>query len=107
MRRFFLLSLIPLSALLYAGAPGVRSQVDAARPFAGFVDDYFDAFYSWKPSEGTAAGFHQYDRRLEDWSAAATAKRIETVKTLQGRLAKLRAGALMDEEKIDAEVLDG
>jgi uncharacterized protein (DUF885 family) len=71
------------------------------------VDDYFDAYFAAKPSEGTAAGLHKYDDRLEDGSAQATRKRIEIVKELQARLEKLRAGKLTDAEAIDAEVLDG
>ena len=43
-------------------------------PFAIFVDDYFDAYFARKPSEGTAAGLHQYDDQLEDGSAAAVEK---------------------------------
>src|SRR5262249_41304035 len=71
------------------------------------VDDYFDAYFSWKPSEGTAAGLHQYDDRLEDGSADAAHKRAETVKGLLARLGKLREGKLTGDEAIDAEVLDG
>jgi uncharacterized protein (DUF885 family) len=71
------------------------------------VDDYFDAYFAAKPSEGTAAGLHKYDDRLEDGSADAMKKRIATVKALQVRLEKLRAGKLTKDEAIDAEVLDG
>jgi uncharacterized protein (DUF885 family) len=71
------------------------------------VDDYFDAYFAWKPSEGTAAGLHQHDIQLENWSAAAVATRIATIKTLQQRLEKLRQGKVTSDEAIDAEVLDG
>jgi uncharacterized protein (DUF885 family) len=74
-------------------------------PFAAFVEDYFDALYEWRPSDGTAAGLHQYDHKLEDRSAAAVAARIETVKKLLTRLEKL--GKLTGDEAMDAEVLDG
>jgi uncharacterized protein (DUF885 family) len=76
-------------------------------PFAVFVDDYFNAAFEASPSRGTSAGLHQYDNRLEDGSAEAVRKRVETVKALQARLDKLRAGALTEGEAIDAEVLDG
>src|SRR5262249_30770783 len=58
-------------------------------------------------SEGTAAGLHKYDGQLENRSADAVKKRVETVKVLQARLEKLRAGKLTEDEAIDAEVLDG
>jgi uncharacterized protein (DUF885 family) len=85
----------------------VEVAAQAPTPFAGFVDDYFDAYFDRKPSEGTAAGLHQYDNKLEDGSAEVTRKRIETVTALQVRLEKLRAGKLTEDETIDAEVLDG
>jgi len=104
--------LVPVLLILeiLLGLVGRRCQADPAnpaRPFTSFVDDYFQAYYAWKPSEGTAAGFHSYDTRLEDWSAGATARRIGTIQTLQERLANLRAGKLTADEAIDAEVLDG
>jgi len=90
--------------------PVCRSKAlgaDPPRPFAVFVDDYFNAAFEAHPSMGTAEGFHQYDDRLEDGSAAAVAKRIASLKTFQSRLGKLRAGALTEDEAIDAEILDG
>jgi uncharacterized protein (DUF885 family) len=87
---------------------GSRAEAaDTPSPFAAFVDDYFDAYFQRKPSEGTAAGLHQYDDRLEDGSADAVAKRVQAVKALQARLDKLRAGRLTGDEAIDAAVLDG
>jgi uncharacterized protein (DUF885 family) len=109
----FRYSLIPAAIFglaLAVGAPGGGRQAEAAgpaAPFAAFVDDYFDAYFAWKPSEGTAAGLHQYDDKLEDGSAEATRKRVEQVKALQSRLDRLRAGQLTADEAIDAEVLDG
>ena len=41
--------------------------------FDRFFDDYFFRFY---PSQGTAAGFHQYDTQLEDYSKPAVQRRI-------------------------------
>jgi uncharacterized protein (DUF885 family) len=91
---------------LQAGGPSAAGA-EAPSSFAAFVDDYFDAYFAWNPSEGTAAGLHQYDDRLEDRSAGARTKRFEIVKGLLARLDKLRAGTLSDADAIDAEVLDG
>ena len=41
-----------------------------------FVDDYFNAYFEWNPSAATSLGLHQYDGRIENYSAAAIAKRI-------------------------------
>ncbi len=110
MRCRILLLALGLACGLALGLASGRSAAPTADPapsFAAFVDDYFDAYFAWKPSEGTAAGLHQYDDRLEDSSAAAEKNRVETIKSLQARLAKLRAGKLTEDEAIDAEVLDG
>src|SRR6516165_4491424 len=56
----------------------------AATPPAGasaqnwdqLVDDFFNMYFSFRPTAGTAAGFHQYDSQLEDASRAAIDRRI-------------------------------
>ncbi len=56
----FRYSLVPAAVLglaLAVGTPGGDPRAEAAgraAPFAAFVDDYFDAYFTWKPSEGTA-----------------------------------------------------
>src|SRR4051794_37605301 len=40
------------------------------------VDAYFDEYFSFAPSEGTSAGFHQYDSRLENYSDSAIRARL-------------------------------
>jgi uncharacterized protein (DUF885 family) len=78
-----------------------------ASPFAVFVDEYFDSYFTWKPSEGTAAGLHHYDNALEDRTAAAVAGRIAELKKLLQQLGRIRSGHLTPDEAIDAEVLAG
>jgi uncharacterized protein (DUF885 family) len=109
LRASFVVWLVVLGIGLSLGVGGgaaVRAA-DGPSPFAVFVDDYFNASFESRPSRATGAGLHQYDDRMEDGSAAAVKKRIETAKTLLARLDKLRAGSLTDDEAIDAEVLDG
>jgi uncharacterized protein (DUF885 family) len=93
---------IAVAALfLSAGAQTPHSS------FSQFVDDYFDAQFAFSPSSGTAAGFHQYDNRIEDFSRASFERRIATLHTLLARLDRLRAGALSADDSIDAEALNG
>src|ERR1044071_7737568 len=109
MRKYFVVIFI-LAAL---GAACQRPKEKAAAPeapsapFAAFVDEYFIALFDWSPTSGTAQGFHQYDTKLDDLSAAAYAKRIETLKTELSRLQSLRSGGLSGNDSIDAEVLEG
>ncbi|MBS1851730.1 MAG: DUF885 domain-containing protein [Acidobacteria bacterium] len=39
--------------------------------FDKLVDDFFDFHFTHHPTEGTAAGFHQYDAKLEDLSTVS------------------------------------
>src|SRR5689334_15631877 len=75
--------------------------------FARFVDTYFDSLYSFTPSGGTAAGFHQYDNRVEDLSAANVNRRIATLHAQQRQLDSIRATNLVLDDSIDAAMLDG
>jgi uncharacterized protein (DUF885 family) len=70
-----------------------------------FVDDYFNAYFEWNPSAATSVGFHEYDSKIEDYSAAAFSKRIEKLKQLQNQLAGLPATRTAD-EAIDIELID-
>jgi uncharacterized protein (DUF885 family) len=108
-RAYLFLTLCLVCGLALSERTG-RPEALTAKPsssFSAFVDDYFDAYFTWKPSDGTAAGFHQYDAMLEDRSAAAIDHRVEIVKKQQKRLQELRQGNLSSDEAIDAEVLDG
>jgi uncharacterized protein (DUF885 family) len=108
-RRTLVLALCLATALALALSGG-QSPADTSKggsPFASFVDAYYDAFFTWNPSQGTAAGLHHYDTALEDRSAVAVANRIEALKKQQQTLAGLRSGKLSADEAIDAEVLDG
>src|ERR1700682_3692755 len=75
--------------------------------FARFVDTYFDSLYSFGPSQGSAAGFHQYDNKVEDLSAANFARRIATLHWLQHQLDSIRSAPLALEDSIDAAMIDG
>ncbi len=45
------------------------------------VDRYFDdVYFKYRPSDGTQAGFHQYDRTLEEYSKASVEERIAALR---------------------------
>jgi uncharacterized protein (DUF885 family) len=101
MPRHHLLLLVGLVLGSVVATPIASGPAEAADPpqtLDTFVDDYFDAYF---------ACLHQYDTKLENWSAFAVAKRIESVKALLERLEKIRQGKLTADEAIDAEILDG
>jgi uncharacterized protein (DUF885 family) len=43
-------------------------QAMATAEWNASVNEYFDGYFHFHPTEGTAAGFHQYDSQLEDFS---------------------------------------
>jgi uncharacterized protein (DUF885 family) len=96
-----------------ASQPNARADVPtgglvaSASPFSDFVDTYFDSLYAFTPSTGTAAGFHQYDNRVEDLSAARIRARVSTLRSQLAALTKLRASTLSLDDSIDASMIDG
>ncbi len=97
---------IAFAGLVLAQAPPVPvSGTDPA--FAKFVDDYFDAQFAARPTQGSAAGLHQYDSRMPDLSRAAIEARVAQ---LEGELARLLAfdrPKLPFDDQIDAAALEG
>src|SRR5437773_10392929 len=103
MRRFFRIARLVVFLFFCSYSNPKKSRGSAmTQP----VDTYFNTYLEWNPSAATSVGFHQYDGNIEDYSAAAVAKRIETLKLLQGQISGLPSRRTPDEE-IDIEILDG
>jgi len=49
--------------------------------FNRLVDNYFDFYFQFHPKEATAAGFHQYDAKMEDYSRASRDGEISNLRT--------------------------
>src|SRR6266571_2608679 len=85
-----------------------NAEQPRGNPMSQFVDDYFNAYFEWNPSAATSLGVHDYDNKLEDYSAGAFAKRIEKLKQLQTQLAALpsnrTAGDAIDLELLDSQI---
>ena len=96
-------SVILLASMLCLAHPSFGRADD----FAKVVDDYFAARFRDRPSEGTAAGLHQYDPFLEDLSKTAVDKRVVELKDLQRRLNALDVAKLSFDDTIDARFLEG
>jgi len=72
---------------------------------ARFVDAYFDKLFEWSPSSGTSAGFHQYDKQLDDLSAPAYAKRIAVLKQQLQQVEALETSISNAQDQIDLTVI--
>lgn len=51
-----------------------------ANGFDALVDRFFDEYFQYHPSEATAAGFHQFDARLEDYSQSSIHAQIASLR---------------------------
>ncbi len=71
--------------------------------FSDFVDNFFKASFEYSPTFATASGYHAYDNKLDDLSAASISKRIARLKEFEKQLAGF--SALKGDEAIDAEFL--
>ena len=62
----------------------------AARSFATLTDQYWDqAYFKYGPTNGTLAGFHQYDNQLEDYSRAGIDAQITTLQGFEKKFAAI------------------
>ncbi len=63
--------------------------------FGSISDQYFDdVFFRYSPTSGTAAGLHQYDTRLEDYSAATVQKQVAALHSYETKIAAIDPSAL-------------
>ena len=114
-RIFPLLSLLvvfalPMNIHLSAQNATSRSALSPAfnQQYDRLVDEYFDTYFRFHPTEGTSAGFHQYDAELEDFSRPAIEREIAFLKEYQQKLAAVqppaRAGAAADLELLRSSI---
>lgn len=89
------------------GATPSDTAAAAATPFGTFAEVYFDSLFAYSPSYGTAAGFHQYDSRIEDYSQPSIMRRIATLKSLQQKLDSLTTSQMTRDDSIDAAMMSG
>ena len=72
------------------------------------VDRYFDTVYlPFNPTEGTSAGLHQYDSKLEDYSRAGVDRETAALHTYEKKVAAFPAANLNQWDEGDREFLLG
>jgi len=76
-----LLAVLLLPMLVHSQSKTASSKSGSAADFAAMADRYFDEYYfKYNPTQGTAAGFHQYDNQLENYSRASINQQIAILK---------------------------
>ena len=73
--------------------------------FDNMVDRYFDDFFHYNPTQGTSAGFHQYDSQLEDYSLATIATRIRSLQRFLAEFERFPASSLAPQVAADHDLV--
>ncbi len=107
MPRFLSLALILVLTHLVTAAPnGVnRPSADSDAKFSALVEDYFAQRFAAHPTEGTAAGLHDYDSQLDNLSRDAINGRIATLRDQSATLKAIDHATLNAANALDAEFL--
>jgi uncharacterized protein (DUF885 family) len=108
MIRFALVMLICLITLsgpvdAWAGTPGAGAAADASYETlaSAVLSDYFRRH----PTHATDLGLHEFDDRLEDYSRAAVAADLASMKDFRRRLEAVEPSVLERDERLDRDFL--
>ncbi len=105
-RRFLIAPLLG-SLLIITPAPAQSLAADGANQTFSFLSDqYFDqVYFKFSPTTGTAAGLHQYDPQLEDYSAAGVQREVAALHEFDKKLSAIDPKALDAEPAADYQIL--
>jgi len=77
----------------------------ATADYDTLVDAYFDQYFTFHPTSGTASGFHQYDGMLEDYSQKSVESQISFLKGEWEKFSGLQTAQLSGEQRADLQIL--
>ncbi len=102
-----LLLLLMCMTNLPAQTPPTASTPEAAatKEFNGMVDEYFEAYFHFHPTEATAAGFHQYDNQLEDYSQRTRDQELSFLLEAKQGAGYTHTDLLTEAQRIDLKLL--
>src|SRR5690242_18352101 len=80
-----------------------------AATFDALVDDFFtNAYFKFQPSNGTQAGFHQYDTQFEDYSRQTLVDdQSAALRKYEGEFQKINPSSLDPYARGDREMILG
>ncbi len=88
-------------------APAQHLSSDGAQQtFASLADQYFsNVYFRYSPTAATAAGLHQYDGKLEDYSAGSVERQVSALKSYEAKIGAIDPSALDASVAADREIL--
>jgi uncharacterized protein (DUF885 family) len=98
-----LLSAFSVLGLAAVSTSSAATSADAAFETLAraFIEDYLRS----NPEEATQLGDHRYDDKLSDYSPAALAAKIESLRKYRADLGRIETRALTGPNRIDAQIL--
>jgi len=98
-----------VAAQVKSGTEKARQQAtEKPAPKSDFdklVDEFFDGYFRFHPTSGTAAGFHQYDTQLEDYSKAAIEQEIAFAREFRDKFEKSNVAELSADTAADRQLV--
>jgi uncharacterized protein (DUF885 family) len=80
--------------------------LDANATFRALADRYFEqSTFAYNPTQGTSAGLHQYNSKLEDYSRAAVDAQIKTLLDFKKQFDDLPAFQMDQSTQADREMV--
>lgn len=103
-----LMRFAPVALLLLVGCPPpilvMREPDDPGRinaRFACLVDSYLHWYFSSHPTAATAAGIHEYDSCLGDYSADRVRRRVDTLRYFLNEIGRFYPESLSHDHRLD------
>ena len=97
------------TAMAYIGSQAQPQSPDNAdSEFTKLADRYFDQYYfPFNPTQGTYAGFHQYDGQLENYSRSAINRQVAMLKDFERQVGGTDSAKLSPEQSTDRQLVLG
>ena len=81
------IALLAIGVCMSSTVTGYAANGNWKRQFAQVSDEYFDqVYFPYAPTNGTLAGYHQYDARLENYSRKTIDAEIAALKSFEKRI---------------------
>ena len=91
--------------LLFLMAMTAMTFAQTKSEYTTLLDRFFDGYFAFNPTQGTAVGFHQYDARLEDYSQKGIAEQVKFFHEYRDKFARLDASKMSEEDRDDLELV--
>ena len=97
---------LPLSLLLSCDRPkNIDTKVSGDAAFQKLSDNYISGYLNWRPANGVALGYHQYDGKVTDMSKESLGKELGRLKDFDQKLAATDTASLSPKMFYDYRIL--